>query len=170
MTPTRALPIVGHSLWFHADTSGFLTRLARERGDIAEFRLGRGAAFLLSHPVHVERVLVRDAGEFHKGGLIRRARRLLGDGLITSEGDLHHAQRRRVRPALATRRVAEYAVAVPSLADRVASRWNDGQQVDIGAAMGELALSAAVEEPGFSVASGERKVASIWRRGRCATR
>ena len=95
----RALPAVGHLPWFWHDTAGFLLRLAREQGDVAVFRLGRHQAFLLSHPEHARRVLVDDAGLFRKGRLMRRARRLLGDGLLTSEGDHHRGQRRRIQPS-----------------------------------------------------------------------
>jgi cytochrome P450 len=140
----KALPLAGHSPWFHADTSGFLLRLARSSGDVARFRLGRTDAFLLSHPDHVRRVLVDDADAFRKGGLVRRARRLLGDGLITSEGELHRTQRRRVQPAFARRELATYGETVPNHAARIAARWRDGDLVDIGAAMDELALAVVV--------------------------
>ncbi len=95
----RALPLLGHVPWFWRDTNGFLLRLAREQGDVATFRLGRRDALLLSHPDHVRQVLVDDAAAFRKGGIMRRARRLLGDGLLTSEGERHHAQRRALQPA-----------------------------------------------------------------------
>ena len=62
----RGLPLVGHLPWFYADTNGFLLRLARSQGDIASFRLGRAQAFLLSHPDHIQRVLVDDADAFRK--------------------------------------------------------------------------------------------------------
>ncbi|HEU4953656.1 MAG TPA: cytochrome P450 [Gemmatimonadales bacterium] len=94
-----ALPLLGHVPWFWSDTNGFLLRLARQQGDVATFRLGRRDAFLLSHPDHVRQVLVDDAAAFRKGGIMRRARRLLGDGLLTSEGERHHAQRRALQPA-----------------------------------------------------------------------
>lgn len=137
----RALPLVGHLPWFWADTTGFLLRLARAQGDVAVFRLGRREAFLLSHPDHVQRVLVDDAGAFRKGGLMRRARRLLGDGLLTSEGETHHAQRRRLQPAFCRNQLAKYGEMVPEVAARCVERWAEGQVVDVGAAMDELAMT-----------------------------
>jgi cytochrome P450 len=115
LRPVRnALPLVGHLPWFYADTSGFLLRLARLQGDVASFRLGRQEAFLLSHPEHVRRVLVDDAELFRKGHLMRRARRLLGDGLLTSEGELHHSQRSQLQPAFCRRQLARYSMASPT--------------------------------------------------------
>jgi cytochrome P450 len=134
----RGLPLVGHLPWFWVDTAGFLLRLARAQGDVAVFRLGRQDAFLLSHPDHVRRVLVDDAGAFRKGRLMQRARRLLGDGLITSEGDLHHAQRRRLQPAFCLSQLAKYGEIVPQVAAGSVERWEHGRPVDIGAAMDQL--------------------------------
>jgi cytochrome P450 len=142
---TPALPLLGHTPWFWRDTNGFLLWLAREQGDVAAFRLGRRDAFLLSHPDHVRQVLVDDAGAFRKGGLMRRARRLLGHGLLTSEGEHHHAQRRALQPAFCRRQLAAYGAAVPRLAAAAAEKWSDGEAVEVSAAMDELALTIVTE-------------------------
>ncbi len=141
----RGLPLVGQAPWFHADTTGFLLDLARREGDVARFRLGGSDAFLLAHPDHVKRVLVDDADCFGKGRLMQRARRLLGNGLLTSEGELHRTQRRRVLPAFTRAQVASYGVAAPRLAARMADRWRNGGTVDVRAAMDELALAIVVQ-------------------------
>src|SRR5690606_36078448 len=78
---------------------------------------------------------------FRKGGLTQRARRLLGNGLITSEGELHRTQRRRIQPAFARRQLAAYVASVPAAGARLARRWEAGELVDIGAAMDELTLA-----------------------------
>jgi cytochrome P450 len=142
---TPALPLLGHAPWFWRDTNGFLLRIAREQGDVAAFRLGRRDAFLLSHPDHVRQVLVDDADQFRKGGLMQRARRLLGDGLLTSEGERHHAQRRTLQPAFCRSQLAAYGAAVPRLAAAAAEEWSDGQVIDVSAAMDELALAVVTE-------------------------
>lgn len=140
-----SLPVLGHSPWFYADTNGFLLRIARSQRDIASFRLGRGEAFLLSHPDHVHRVLVEDAHLFRKGHLMQRARRLLGDGLLTSEGPLHRTQRRRIQPAFCRHQVMGYAETVAPFAARLSSRWTAGTAVNISAAMEELAMAIIVQ-------------------------
>jgi cytochrome P450 len=142
---TPALPLLGHAPWFWRDTNGFLLRLAREQGDVAAFRLGRRDALLLSHPDHVRQVLVDDADQFRKGGLMQRARRLLGDGLLTSEGERHHVQRRALQPAFCRRQLAAYGAAVPPVAAAAAAKWSDGQVIDVSAAMDELALAVVTE-------------------------
>jgi cytochrome P450 len=93
----------------------------------------------------VRRVLVDDADAFRKGGLMQRARRLLGDGLLTSGGERHHAQRRALQPAFCRRQLAAYGAAVPRLAAAAAEEWTDGQVVDVSTAMDELALAVVTE-------------------------
>lgn len=137
----RGLPLLGHLPWFWADTTGFLLRLARDQGDVAVFRLGTRRAFLLSHPDHVRRVLVDEADAFRKGRLMRRARRLLGDGLLTSEGETHRVQRRRLQPAFCRHQLARYGELISSVAVRATASWADAMVVDVGAAMDELAMA-----------------------------
>lgn len=138
---TRGWPLLGHLPAFHADTTGFLLRLARQQGDIARFRLGRREAFLLSHPDQVRAVLIDQAGGFTKGRLMQRARRLLGDGLLTSEGAAHHAQRRRIQPVFARERLCHYAAQVPGIVARRTARWRAGGKVRVEAEMDALAMS-----------------------------
>ena len=86
-----------------------------------------------------------DADQFRKGGLMQRARRLLGDGLLTSEGERHHAQRRALQPAFCRRQLAAYGAAVPRMGAAAAEKWTDGEVVDVSAAMDELALGVVTE-------------------------
>lgn len=129
---------------FHRDPAGFLLRIAREQGDVARFRLGREGAVLLSHPEMVRTVLVDQAGEFRKGNLMQRGRRLLGNGLLTSEGDFHHAQRRRIQPAFTRARVAEYRADVDDLVARHTAGWRSGDRIRIDRHMRHLAMAIVV--------------------------
>jgi cytochrome P450 len=121
-----------------------LLRIAQEQGDVARFRLGRADAVLLSHPDHVRQVLVDRAGDFTKGRLMQRARRLLGDGLLTSEGDMHRRQRRRIQPVFTRERLQEYAALVPTLAALQMTGWRVGMPVRVDAEMDALAMKVVV--------------------------
>ena len=134
------LPLVGHALAFHADSTGFLLRIAGEQGDVARFRLGRTDAFLFSHPDAVRSVLVDRAADFGKGRLMQRARRLLGDGLLTSEGAAHRRQRRLVQPVFARERLHAYGGLVPELASRHTASWRHGGRIRLDAEMDALAM------------------------------
>jgi cytochrome P450 len=72
--------------------------------------------------------------------LVEAGRRLLGDGLLTSEGDAHRSQRRRVQPVFARERLHAYAGLVPELTANHVARWATGDRVRLGSEMDELAM------------------------------
>ena len=121
-----------------------LTDLAREQGDIAHVKVGRREIFLLAHPEFIEQVLVKQAHNFVKGRALQRARILLGEGLLTSEGPEHLAQRRALQPAFHRQRMEEYAAVMSFSALNEMSAWSDGQHVDMSDAMMRLTLDVAL--------------------------
>ena len=104
------------------DPLGFLTRVAREHGDVARFRMGPVQLHLVNRPEWIRDVLVTHAASFHKGRGLERAKRLLGEGLLTSEDPVHLRQRRMMQPAFHAQRIAGYADAMVALADRSTDR------------------------------------------------
>ena len=81
-------------------------------GAVAEFTLGPQRVFLLSDPAAIEDVLVTNAAHFAKGRALERAKRTLGEGLLTSEGTFHLRQRRLMQPAFHRARIAAYTEAM----------------------------------------------------------
>jgi cytochrome P450 len=123
------------------DPLGFFTDLARAYGDIAYVRTGGENLFLLSDPRHVRDVFVTNQRNFLKGRGLERARRVLGEGLLTSEGAVHVRQRRLIQPAFHRDRIAAYATVMTAYADRVQRGWADGQTIDAAEEMMRLTLS-----------------------------
>ena len=123
------------------DLAGFLLGLQREQGDVARARLGNLHIHLLAHPDHVRDVLVTHQRAFMKGHVLQRAKMLLGEGLLTSEGEFHLRQRRLVQPAFHRQRIAAYAHAMVERATIAGDRWHDGQIVDMDHEMMELTLA-----------------------------
>jgi cytochrome P450 len=128
-------------LAFWRDPPGFLLTLAREHGDVARFRWGRSDEYLLNNPEYVRRVLVTEQRSFMKGQALQEAKRILGEGLLTSEGELHLRQRRLMQPLFHPRRVDGYAQTMVSCAERVSQRWRDGESVDAHQEMARLTLA-----------------------------
>jgi cytochrome P450 len=124
---------------------GTLRRLASEYGDVVSFRVGRQRLVLLNHPDHVEDVLVTRARLFKKGRALERAKGLLGEGLLTSEGTFHLRQRRLAQPAFHRQRIAGYAAAMVRHARLTADRWHAGDVLDIAAEMNRLTLTIVGE-------------------------
>jgi cytochrome P450 len=119
--------IGGHFRTFRKDPTGFLTRLAA-LGDVTTFRMGALKAFFVNHPDLVRDVLVVNAHKFHKGRALKRAKNLLGEGLLTSEEQFHLRQRRLVQPAFHKQRIVSYAEAMTMFADRMADEWQNGSE------------------------------------------
>jgi cytochrome P450 len=126
---------------FTGDRIGALARLAHDYGDVVFFKVGPQRMALLNHPDYVEDVLVTRARLFKKGRALERAKRLLGEGLLTSEGEAHLRQRRLVQPSFHKPRVAGYADTMVAHAIRMADRWRDGEDLDIAAHMNQLTLT-----------------------------
>src|SRR5262249_40752216 len=116
---------------FRHDPLSFLQRLTKHYGDFARFWMGGQQMFLVNHPDYIRDVLVTHNSNFVKGRALQRAKRLLGQGLLTSEGDLHRRQRRLVQPAFHRQRIASYASVMVEHADRLSRRWRDGDTFDM---------------------------------------
>ena len=123
------------------DPLTFLTRAARRYGDVVEFSLGGGRAVLLAHPDDIRDVLVTNGRLFHKGRGLQRARLLLGEGLLTSEGEFHLRQRRLASPAFHRAPVESYADTMATYARRRAEQWHDGATLDIVREMAAYTLA-----------------------------
>jgi cytochrome P450 len=128
-------------LAFRRDPLKFLTRLAREHGDIVPFRMGPQRVLLLSHPELVRDALVTRGDYFHKGRALQRSKRLLGEGLLTSEGEHHRRQRRLAQPAFHRKRIESYGAVMVDYAARDSERWHEGETLDVSHEMMRLTLA-----------------------------
>jgi cytochrome P450 len=123
-----------------ADPLGFFTELARTYGDLVHVRMANERLFLIGDPRHVRDVLVTHQHKFHKGRGLERTRRLLGQGLLTSEDALPLRQRRLMQPAVLREAIASYAGVMTDYASRLTSTWTDGAVVDVSQEMTRLTL------------------------------
>ncbi len=119
----------------------FLPALARDFGDVVGFGMGGQRLVLLSHPDQIRDVLVTHGRRFHKGRGLERAKILLGEGLLTSEGELHLRQRRLVQPAFHRARMGGYGDTMSAYARRRALSWTDGATLDVAAEMAAYTLA-----------------------------
>lgn len=131
----------GNFMAFRRDSLGYLQRAVAEHGDVVYLRFGPQDVFFLAHPDHVREVLVTRHQSFMKGRALQRAKRLLGEGLLTSEGEFHRRQRRLAQPAFHRARINSYGAVMTSSAARSAARWRDGEQLDVSQEMMRLTLA-----------------------------
>ncbi|MCN0177283.1 cytochrome P450 [Salinispora arenicola] len=91
------------------DRLGMLTSAAARYGDASRLPVGHKALWFFNHPRYAKHVLADNSANYHKGIGLVHARRALGDGLLTSEGDLWRKQRKVIQPAFQSRRIAQQA-------------------------------------------------------------
>ena len=74
---------------------GFLERVAREYGPVASWRMPRARFWFIDEPALIEQIMTASGYDVIKGRGLRRMRRLLGMGLLTSDEPLHLRGRQR---------------------------------------------------------------------------
>lgn len=129
------------ALAYRRDPLAFLTGLARRYGDISHFRIGSQHFYLLNRPDYINDVLVTNYRKFTKGLKLQRAKYLIGEGLLTSEGELHRRQRSLIQPVFHRQRVAANAQLIVDCAEKFAAGWRDGETYDILSEMRRLVFA-----------------------------
>lgn len=113
---------------------GLLVKMTRNRlttihgalaryGDAVRLPLGPMTLYVFNHPDHAKHVLTDNAENYHKGIGMVHARRAIGDGLLTSEGEQWREQRRAIQPAFQAKRLAAQADAIVEEAGRLVERF-----------------------------------------------
>ena len=136
----KGLPFFGEVFKPRGDAIGYLASIAREYGDIVFVRFLGVPMCLLNRPEYIESVLTTQHYNFEKSKDYRALRRLLGAGLLTSEGELWRRQRRLVQPAFYHDRVTAYAEVMVEYTERMLASWQDGQTRDVHEEMIRLTL------------------------------
>jgi len=123
------------------DPLGTMDGFAADHGGVAFVPFPGGHSFFfVSDAELVRRVLVDDNAVFVKGRALRAARRLLGDGLLTSEGADHLRRRRLIQPVFRHEHIDRYGDVMIDAAERVSADWFDGAALDINREMTRVAL------------------------------
>ncbi|MCA1591344.1 MAG: cytochrome P450 [Acidobacteria bacterium] len=117
---------------FNRDSLAFMERCAREFGDVVRTRFLYLSAYFLFHPDHVEQVLVTNNRNFIKPRPFRAPflQRLIGKGLLTSDGEFWRRQRRLAQPAFHRDRTSAYGETMVAYTERMLASWRDGETLD----------------------------------------
>lgn len=126
------LPFVGVLPQLTRDPLAFLTRAARDYGDVVRVPLGRRAkTYLVSDPHLIEEVHIRSNRRYLKGPPYNALRHLLGNGLVTSDGDFWLHQRRMIQPLFHRERVRAYGEDMVALTRIMLETWRPGARLDL---------------------------------------
>ncbi|WP_349509471.1 cytochrome P450 [Pseudacidobacterium ailaaui] len=114
--------------------------LAETYGPHSYYRIGPSHVVVLQDPEMVREVLIVQPQNFIKERTQRRMKILLGEGLITADGEAHKRQRRIVAPAFHRQRIQAYAGMMVDRAVVMREQWRPGTEIDVAAEMMRLAL------------------------------
>src|SRR5512133_1928254 len=125
---------------FRRSPIDFLDLLVASGASDAQLRVGPERVLLVDDAPQGWELLTVHGRRTQKGRGLVRARMLLGDGLLTSEGEAHIRQRRALQAAFHPQRIAGYLGAFAAAARRAPDRWSDGGEIDLVAEMSGLTL------------------------------
>ena len=123
------------------DTQGrtdFVADCFDRYGDIFHTQLGFTHLYYFRHPDHIQQALIQEASKLRKRQDLVP---YLGQGLLTSHGELWKRQRRLIQPAFHSDRIAKYASSMVEETQRVIVSWKDGESRDISLDMMKLTLA-----------------------------
>lgn len=135
------IPLLGSILDLRRDPPGFFTRLAHEYGDVSRFTVFGKEALLFAEPELIKEVLLGQPKNFRKSRGLQLAKALLGEGLLTSEGDFHKAQRKMASPAFAKNRMARYGEDMVRIAYEHTATYPRSEKLDMNKLMMRLTLA-----------------------------
>jgi cytochrome P450 len=136
-------PFLGRFLsgrMFRQNAIESMTESAARYGDLVHYTIFGRHIYQLNHPDLIEDFLLKDAPKHHRGIVMKRAKVVLGEGLLTSEEPLHMRQRRLAQPAFLRQRIAAYGEVIGENAATISRGWQSGTVLNVHDEMLELAL------------------------------
>ena len=123
----------------------------RDYGDLVSFRLATRQFYLFSHPKLIEQALIRQSDIFKK---IYNPKKptgialILGQGLVTSQGDLWQRQRQLMQPVFQRSNVTTLLPLMVTAGNNMLDRWRQlggGAQVNLSNEMTRLTLEVITQ-------------------------
>jgi cytochrome P450 len=152
----KGLPLLGNFFDILRDPFEFLSRTTPKFGDVVRIRVGPIVFVLVSHPTDVEYVLRGNHRNFIKDkGTRTLLSQVLGQGLVTSEGELWRRQRRLAQPAFQLDQIQKYSTVMVEFTRRMLDEWKAGQTRNVHADMMKLTLEI-VAQTLFTASVGDK--------------
>jgi cytochrome P450 len=159
VSPTIAPGPVGHRLLgslpaVRKDPIALFLDSARTYGDIARLRFGPRTGHIVSHPDYVKHVLqdnFRNYGKQTRG--FQALRELLGQGLLTAEGDFWLKQRRTAQPAFHHQHIASFADTMGRVTGEMLDAWDRSPDPTVPVDVADLMMNLTMRIVGLTLLS-----------------
>ncbi len=136
------LPVLGNLLQFRADRLA-LQDVAARTGPLARLQLAHIPIYVVTDADLAHDVFVTNAEKYQKSRGLSFLEPLLGEGLLTAEGETHRRHRKLLAPAFAPKRLNAYGSVMVEETQRQAARWHHGRRIDLSHEMMEMTLAIA---------------------------
>ena len=120
----KGIPLLGNLLQARSDPLQFAQDLIKKYGDIVRFRIGFFTGYLINSPEYVRQVLSFNNRNYNKQNYnYRKLKPVLGDGLITSDGDHWELQRRLIQPIFHHSHLSSFADITTKTTNQLLNDW-----------------------------------------------
>lgn len=120
----EGIPLLGSMVDVHNDVLSLFVRGLHEYGDTARYRFGPFDFVVIHRPEDIRTVLLERADDFHKSPSYDGLRLVIGNGLLTSEGEFWRRQRKLMTPAFHHKRLLGFCETMVECASACADGWD----------------------------------------------
>ena len=136
-----AIPILGHLIQFKKNPLKFFHKCSKEMGTIYKIKLLNKEYVVVNHPDAIRHVLVNNVKNYSRRKSYAFLQELLGDGLLTSEGEGWKKQRRLTQPVFSKEQLHGLINQMDhSIQDFFDFHWNKNGTIDLEQSLNILTL------------------------------
>lgn len=143
--PPKSHFIFGNLKDFQKNPPEYIRQVTKEYGNISAIDLAGFLCVIVNEPDVIKDIMMTNQKQFVKAHAFRIFKSLLGEGLLTSEGEFHKRQKRLAQPAFFKQRIGTYAPTMVSYADKFQNQWSDGGTIDLHVEMTNVTLGVVAK-------------------------
>ena len=138
--PPKSHFIFGNLPDFQKNPPEYILKIVKEYGNISAINLAGFLCVIVNEPEIIKDIMMTNQKQFVKAHAFRILQKLLGQGLLTSEGEFHKRQKRLAQPAFFKTRIHSYAPSMVDYTNKLQQNWKEGETIDIHEEMTSVTL------------------------------